>query len=195
MGCSFNIRCKRCVTILHDNQGKESRLRKLFLSSETKRPCTLQAPSDFSYLHIRSTQDQQCWTRQVSLCSAGPPEYFSGHAGEWGSRSSCLQNRNALSVRRLWNLPYLYEGISRRTESVKQTSMETLNVQQCYAQTNRVRAHALSARDALCFLFPPLPCFFEFRSFNSAGSTSFSSAVIVCSFLPVSCLFPCSLYW
>ncbi len=56
-------------------------------------------------------------------------------------------------------------------------------------------AHALSARDALCFLFPPLPCFLELRSFNSAGSISFSSAVIVCSFLPVNCLFPCSLYW
>ena len=55
--------------------------------------------------------------------------------------------------------------------------------------------HALSAREALCFLFPALPCFLEFRSFNSAGSMSFSNAVIVCSFLPVRCLLPCSLYW
>ena len=88
-------------------------------------------------------------------------------------------------------------GIMRWKQS-ESKYMETSTAPQCYAgkmhvQTNR-RAHAFSAREALCFLFPPLPCFLEFKSFSSAGSMSLSSAVIVCSFLPVNCLFPCSLY-
>ena len=109
-----------------------------------------------------------------------------------GLRRSELQR---FETRTLWAFKGFGTFLVYLRVSGEQTSMKTLNASRCYAAKIDSVAHAFSARDALCFLFPPLPCFLEFSSFNSAGSMFFSNAVIVCSFLPVSCLFPCSLYW
>ena len=54
--------------------------------------------------------------------------------------------------------------------------------------------HIISSFTGLFFLRFPLKCFFEFMNFSSARSISFSNAVMVASFLPVNCFFPCSLY-